>query len=98
MRCFAAFPVQSSLDEHLRQDVACEKRVESLLPEGFNAAQKELLKSRPRGSEEDKWRGMYRILFSDDRDEDMPSPCELPTWLEIMNDGTLKAGRREQHE
>jgi len=46
--------------------------------EGFNKDQERKLKSKKRSlvhqSEEDKWKTVYRILFPDDADADMPSP------------------------
>ena len=33
-------------------------------------------KRKHAGSEEDKWKDMYRVLFPDDDEADMPSPCE----------------------
>jgi hypothetical protein len=39
------------------------------------------LKSKKRSqnyqSEEDKWKGVYAILFPDVREADMPDPCEF---------------------
>jgi hypothetical protein len=32
-------------------------------------------------SEEDKWKGVYRILFPDDNDDSMPSPCKCSSRL-----------------
>lgn len=56
---------------------------EQLPLEGFDKAQERKLKSKKRNAgvqtEEEKWKGVYRILFPDDAEEDMPSPCKKPT-------------------
>jgi hypothetical protein len=45
---------------------------------GFNKDKERRLRSRKRRqthqSEEDKWKGVYRILFPDDGKETMPAP------------------------
>jgi hypothetical protein len=51
--------------------------------EGFDKQQEKKLKSRKRStlSEEEKWRETFRILFPDDEEENIPSPCEyIETW------------------
>lgn len=48
--------------------------------EGFDKNQERKLKSKKRSlvyqSEEDKWKGVYTILFPDDNEADVPSPCK----------------------
>jgi hypothetical protein len=48
--------------------------------DGFNEEQKQALKSRrtmfQAGSEEEKWKIVYLILFPDTALGDMPSPCK----------------------
>jgi hypothetical protein len=48
--------------------------------EGFNEAQKKELKSRRcmfrAGSEEEKWKIIYLILFPDTALNELPSPCK----------------------
>jgi len=51
--------------------------------EGFDADQKERLRSRKRakgvveGSETYKWRGVYSVLFPHVEPDDIPSPCKF---------------------
>ena len=68
------------LCEHQRDPKGCDIKDQVPL-EGFDKDQERKLKSKKRAlvyqSEEDKWKGVYRILFPDDNDTDMPSPCTL---------------------
>jgi hypothetical protein len=49
--------------------------------EGFDKDQERGLKSKKRSqvyqSEENKWKGVYRILFPDDNEDGMPAPCRF---------------------
>jgi hypothetical protein len=49
--------------------------------EGISEDQKALLRKKKRyGSaytEAKKWRNMYKILFPDDEEDDIPSPCTI---------------------
>jgi len=51
--------------------------------EGFDADQKESLRSRKRAkgnaelTETEKWRDIYRILFPHVEPDDIPSPCKF---------------------
>lgn len=67
------------LREHQRDLAGCEIK-EQVPLEGFNKDQERKLKSKKRSivyqSEEDKWKGVYLILFPDDAESDMPSPCK----------------------
>lgn len=82
-RCCSIFENESQLREHQRDPRGCE--IQEQVPlEGFDKAQERKLKSKKRSTvcqtEEDKWKSVYRILFPDDADEDMPSPyCEYIT-------------------
>lgn len=76
-RCCSVFQNDVALRDHQRDLRGCEIR-EQLPPEGFDKEQERRLKSKKRSqvfqSEEDKWKGVYRILFPDDDDANMPSP------------------------
>jgi hypothetical protein len=82
-RCCSIFENESQLREHQRDPRGCE--IQEQMPlEGFDKAQERKLKSKKRSlgsqTEEDKWKSVYRILFPDDADDDMPSPyCEYIT-------------------
>ncbi|KAF2469800.1 uncharacterized protein BDR25DRAFT_227736, partial [Lindgomyces ingoldianus] len=76
-RCCSTFPNEPSLREHQRDPRGCE--IQEQIPlEGFDKDQERKLKSKKRNlgflTEEDKWKGVYRILFPDDNEENMPSP------------------------
>lgn len=49
-------------------------------PDGFSKEQERILRRKRKlaGSEERKWREMYKVLFPDDDEADVPSPCESP--------------------
>ncbi|KAL1598784.1 hypothetical protein SLS60_007926 [Paraconiothyrium brasiliense] len=76
-RCCSTFANEPTLREHQRDPRGCEIK-EQVPLEGFDKDQERKLKSKKRSlvyqSEEDKWKGVYRILFPDDNDVDMPSP------------------------
>ena len=78
-RCCTTFADDVALREHQRDPGGCELR--ELIPlEGFDKDQEKKMKSK-KGSqvhhgEVEKWKAVYRILFPDDHDADMPSPCE----------------------
>ncbi|KAF2736281.1 hypothetical protein EJ04DRAFT_551355 [Polyplosphaeria fusca] len=76
-RCCSTFPSESSLKEHQRDPRGCEVR-EQAPREGFDKDQERKLKSKKRSqvhlSEEDKWNVVYKILFPDDDEAEMPSP------------------------
>ncbi|KAL5403563.1 hypothetical protein PMIN04_012802 [Paraphaeosphaeria minitans] len=78
-RCCSTFANEPTLREHQRDPRGCEIKDQVPL-EGFDKDQEQKLKSKKRSlvyqSEEDKWKGVYRILFPDDNDVDMPSPCK----------------------
>ena len=63
---------------HTRLALACDVRVFDP-PDGFSKEQERALRRKRKfaGSEDSKWRAMYRILFPDDDEADMPSPCEF---------------------
>lgn len=56
---------------------ACAVR-ERAVSDGFGAAQEEDLRSRrplPGFTEVDKWKRVWRILFPNDAEADIPEPC-----------------------
>ena len=77
-RCCSTFANEPTLREHQRDPRGCEVK-EHVPLEGFDKDQERKLKSKKRSlvymSEEDKWKGVYRVLFPDDNEADMPSPC-----------------------
>jgi hypothetical protein len=62
----------------------------------MTAIQKKLLLRRTKGlwSDEDKWIDMYKILFPDSTDKEIPSPCE--SQLEIIYQTKLTEGHSLQ--
>ena len=76
-RCGTTFTQEAELVAHSRLALACDVRVfES--PDGFTKDQERVLRRKRKfaGSEESKWRAMYKVLFPDDDEADMPSPCK----------------------
>ena len=78
-RCYTTFPTETALEGHSRQVEPCQIRPGLDRPEGFNKDQEKRLKNR-RGvagkSEEEKWIAIFRILFPDDLENTIPSPCK----------------------
>ncbi|PSN74263.1 hypothetical protein BS50DRAFT_11989 [Corynespora cassiicola Philippines] len=76
-RCCSTFPNDPALRDHQRDPRGCQIR-EQIPLEGFNKDQERKLKSKKRSlvfqSEEEKWKIVYRILFPDDNETDMPCP------------------------
>lgn len=79
-RCCTTFTNDLALREHQRDPSGCELR-EQIPLEGFDKEQEKRMKSKKGSqmhhSEIEKWKAVYRILFPDDHDADMPSPCKL---------------------
>jgi hypothetical protein len=74
-RCSTEFKSHSDLQKHYRSTVGCKPRPSDL--EGCSALQKTELRCRKDNSgktEIEKWKDMYRILFS--KHERIPSPCK----------------------
>ncbi|RYO42753.1 hypothetical protein AA0111_g398 [Alternaria arborescens] len=76
-RCCTTFTNDVALREHQRDPSGCELR-EQIPLEGFDKEQEKRMKSKKGSqmhhSEIEKWKAVYRILFPDDNDADMPSP------------------------
>jgi hypothetical protein len=79
-RCWEPFKADAPLQEHLQQDPPCAVRSNRTLQEGFTKDQEKKLRSRKKThadmTDEDKWREIYLILFPDDDQSTVPSPCE----------------------
>lgn len=76
-RCYTIFTIETDLAVHQRLPQGCEVKVVELL-EGYNKEQEKLLRKRKRGlgSEEDKWKDMFKCLFPDDNEDIIPTPCK----------------------
>jgi len=77
-RCFAEFPAQSALQDHLRQTTVCLARASERNLEGMvNSSQIMMLKKRGKKSatEVERWFDVYRILFPAVPPGKLPSPC-----------------------
>ncbi|KAK4167958.1 hypothetical protein QBC43DRAFT_202547 [Cladorrhinum sp. PSN259] len=76
-RCGDAFKTDPELTAHTRLAQACEVRSFDI-PDGFTREQEKLLKrkSKPNSSNEEKWKEIYRILFPEDDESDIPSPSD----------------------
>ncbi|KAK3989059.1 hypothetical protein QBC44DRAFT_370430 [Cladorrhinum sp. PSN332] len=75
-RCGDQFTSDEDLETHSRAAQACAVRTFDK-PEGFTKDQERLLKKKRKSEssdDSDKWRAMYRILFPDDDENDIPSP------------------------
>ncbi|KAF2828194.1 hypothetical protein CC86DRAFT_242906, partial [Ophiobolus disseminans] len=76
-RCCTTFTNDVTLREHQRDPRGCDVR-EQVPLEGFDKEQERRLKSKKKSqvhqTEEEKWKGVYRILFPDDGEADIPTP------------------------
>lgn len=79
-RCYRPFNDSDQVNYHLRNDIDCETRnIPDLSEEGCNEKKEKIPRKRNQGgSDEDKWKDMYRILFPGVSESDVPSPCECP--------------------
>ena len=79
-RCGLTFTQDTELVAHSRLALACDVCAFDP-PSGFSKEQERILRRKRKlaGSEETKWRAMYKVLFPDDDDSDIPSPCESQT-------------------
>lgn len=77
-RCGTVFESDELRDEHAVQEISCQVGKPEPV-DGYTKKQETQLRSRkrPKGqTDEDRWRDMYRILFLDGHDGDVPSPCK----------------------
>jgi len=82
-RCCEPFEVEEDLQLHARAPTPCQIREPEPI-DGFTQDQEKRLRSRKKKpgeelTEPEKWRAMYRILFPDVAEDDIPSPCEYPS-------------------
>jgi hypothetical protein len=79
-RCYVTFDNEDQLNDHSRLPVSCTIR-KAVPMEGFNKDQEKSLKGRRTmfraGSEEEKWKIVYLILFPNTAPGRLPSPCKL---------------------
>lgn len=78
-RCLDNFKSDALLSAHQRINPPCDVNSQSESPEGVSGSQISVLKARkknPNVSETDKWKEMYRVIFPEDDEKDMPSPCK----------------------
>lgn len=78
-RCGISFKVEEDLQVHYRRSDICHVvALESF--QGIDKKQEAILRSRKKSkdqSESDRWRSMYTVLFPDDEEDLIPSPCKL---------------------
>ncbi|ETS83102.1 hypothetical protein PFICI_04978 [Pestalotiopsis fici W106-1] len=76
-RCYTAFKTDADRTAHLRLETQCPLKERPSRMQGFDGFQKDQLKSRPKGykqkSEIEKWRHIYKILFPEAEEADIPS-------------------------
>ncbi|KAK7425114.1 hypothetical protein QQX98_000028 [Neonectria punicea] len=76
-RCFKQFNKEAELKHHHREDERCEVVDPPQDVLGIDEETRRNLRSRAaarNGTQEEKWRHMYRIIFPDVKDSDIPSP------------------------
>ncbi|ETS77918.1 hypothetical protein PFICI_09980 [Pestalotiopsis fici W106-1] len=74
-RCWITFPNLGGLLAHQRASTLCVPSQQACTIEGVNEAQRRLLSKRSRNvSREDQWKDVYRILFPEVKECDIPSP------------------------
>ncbi|KAK0636746.1 hypothetical protein B0T17DRAFT_89192 [Bombardia bombarda] len=74
-RCGLTMETDGQLRSHQRQAEGCKVCLIDL-PEGFDKEQeKELRKRKPGETEEERWYGVYKVLFPDEDGDLVPSPC-----------------------
>ncbi|OMP87773.1 hypothetical protein BK809_0007863 [Diplodia seriata] len=80
-RCQAQFDTEEEVTDHLNAPERCEKRPRKAHLEGFDREQELKLRTKKRskgeGSEEEKWRGVYMILFPNASLGEVPSACRF---------------------
>jgi hypothetical protein len=78
-RCKVVFEDEPSVQNHLEELESCQViKTEDF--DGYNKEQEKQLRRRkrpPNQTEEDKWFEMYRILFPEDEQDSLPSPCKI---------------------
>ncbi|KAI1377122.1 hypothetical protein F4677DRAFT_454241 [Hypoxylon crocopeplum] len=74
-RCFAEFQNITALHQHHQSELPCPKRAFRGDIDTIDETQKAQIQKKPRGiSDEEKWNGIYRIIFKLDPTAKIPSP------------------------
>jgi hypothetical protein len=77
-RCFVTFESESDLSAHSREEPQCHIKAVPEELQGFDYDQEKKLRSRKypkEQSQQDRWIGMYKILFPKDEESRIPEPC-----------------------
>ncbi|KAK0627957.1 hypothetical protein B0T14DRAFT_146593 [Immersiella caudata] len=95
-RCWGVFKSDELLRSHLQQNPPCLMAENRAPVEGFTKDQEKRLRSRKKAqadtTDEDKWREIYIILFPDDDESSIPSPCKTPPTLSTPGIGVVVFG------
>ncbi|KIW02165.1 hypothetical protein, variant [Verruconis gallopava] len=71
-RCLDQFSTTHDLDNHLRQDNPCERK-DGPHYTGFGIDKERILRNRKRNANNaEGWKEIYRVLFPDDKDDEIP--------------------------
>jgi len=79
IRCGTVFQLETELTAHMLLPQPCEVNPLVEHPDGLTMEQERALKlkrKKPSSTEEEKWRDMFKILFPEDDEIDIPSPCK----------------------
>lgn len=80
VRCWNSFKTVEEHEEHQRATQACQIKSRAIA-DGCDRDQEKLLRSKKRSavvkSESDKWKQVWKILFPEDTDDQIPTPCKL---------------------
>ena len=99
-RCYSTFDSETQLTEHFRSASTCPVRSPVNI-EGITKEQESALKGRrtmfQAGSEEEKWKIIYLILFPDTALSELPSPCKLHALINCVDAHLPRRLRSMQH-
>ena len=80
VRCWDSFKTLEEHEEHQRAPQVCQIKSRAIA-DGCDRDQERLLRSKKRSaaikSESDKWKQVWKTLFPEDGDDDIPAPCKL---------------------
>lgn len=80
-RCQEQFDSEEEVTGHLNAPERCEKKPRKANEEGFDREQELRLRTKKRskgeGSEEEKWRAVFMVLFPNAPVSEVPSPCRF---------------------
>jgi hypothetical protein len=84
--CYVGFKNRAAQDAHIRL-ADCITRPLEASPEGFDSHQGNKLRSRTfqTGTEKEKWRKMFSILFPDVEPSGIPHPCKFNPHSKVLN-------------